>query len=246
MRRWGRARVVPGRSKERRAGLSIVKDNGCGAGPDRRMVTCTCWPGSGCTSMASSFGPSCARAGWLGTVPRRPAITSHAAAARIRLIGLERFILESSLRTGAHSPRHTYLFVETERRGALHVTAETIRNDFRDSDLGRCDISDLAVRLAQVVAIGHAVDEAVLGLHEAEHPATELQGAHHLQCVERELLEELAVALGVRTQARRPRAATRAARNERRAHIGSRVHEGLIRLDLRNRLDAAPRLLASV
>ena len=56
MRREGNASVVPGRSKEMRAGLSMVKDSGCGAGPERRMVSCSCWPLSGCTSMACRAG----------------------------------------------------------------------------------------------------------------------------------------------------------------------------------------------
>ncbi len=30
-----------------RAGLSIVNDSGWGAGPDKRIVTCSCCPGSG-------------------------------------------------------------------------------------------------------------------------------------------------------------------------------------------------------
>ena len=45
MRREGSASVVLGRSKEMRAGLSMVNDSGCGAGPDRRIVSCSCWPG---------------------------------------------------------------------------------------------------------------------------------------------------------------------------------------------------------
>src|SRR5262249_6719148 len=52
----GIASVVFGRSKEMRAGLSMVNDSGCGAGPDRRMVTCTCCPGSGCTSIDCNAG----------------------------------------------------------------------------------------------------------------------------------------------------------------------------------------------
>ena len=50
------ASVVLGRSKEMRAGLSMVNDKGCGAGPDRRMVSCSCWFGRGCTSTDCSAG----------------------------------------------------------------------------------------------------------------------------------------------------------------------------------------------
>ena len=56
MRREDSASVVLGRSKEMRAGLSMVNDSGCGAGPDRRRVSCSCCPGRGCTSMACRAG----------------------------------------------------------------------------------------------------------------------------------------------------------------------------------------------
>src|SRR5256885_12634303 len=47
----------------------------------------------------------------------------------------------------------------------------------------------------------------------------------------RELLEELAIALGIRTYATVARAGARAARQERRAQLGRRVQEGLVGLD---------------
>jgi hypothetical protein len=54
MRREGSASAVFGRSKEMRAGLSMVNDRGSVAGPERRMVSWSCWPASVCTSIASS------------------------------------------------------------------------------------------------------------------------------------------------------------------------------------------------
>ncbi len=47
MRREGSASVVFGRSKEMRAGLSMVKDIGCGAGPESCRVSCSCCAAQG-------------------------------------------------------------------------------------------------------------------------------------------------------------------------------------------------------
>src|SRR5438046_2445538 len=91
-----------------------------------------------------------------------------------------------------------------------------------------------------------AMHQAVLRLHQAVHQPAEAQRADHLQRVERELLEELAVALGVGTYAAIARTGTRGARQERRAQLGRRVQEGLVGLDLRQRLDAPARLLLRV
>src|SRR5579863_7348883 len=85
--------------------------------------------------------------------------------------------------------------------------------------------------------------QAVFGLHQAEDVAAEAQRADHLQSVERELLEELAVALLVGTHARESRAGARRARHEGRAHLRVCVHIGLVGLDLGQRLDAATRLV---
>src|SRR5215472_1562996 len=92
------------------------------------------------------------------------------------------------------------LLVQAERRGPLHIPAEAVRNDFNETDLGRSDLGDLAFRRTHVIAGADAMDQAVLGLHQAEHLAAETQCADHPQRVERVLLEELAVALR-RTQA---------------------------------------------
>src|SRR6516164_5548540 len=231
------ASVVLGRSKEMRAGLSIVNDMGCGAGPDRRMVICNCCPGRGCTSTDCNAGWSALRAGAAGTRPSPAASASEAAAPRRRFIRLD----ECILRLPAGS-----LFVQAERGGALHVPAEAVRNDFNETDLGWGDVGDLAFRLPHVIAGGDAMHEPVLGLYQAEHIAAEAQRADHLQGVERVLLEELATAFLIGAHAGKPRARARAARQERRAQILRRVQEGLVRLDLRQRLDAPARLLLGV
>jgi len=63
IRRDGSASWVFCRSKEMRAGLSMVNDSGAVAGPDIRNVSCSSWPGRVCTSTASSlFTGSCAQA----------------------------------------------------------------------------------------------------------------------------------------------------------------------------------------
>src|SRR5215469_4248328 len=87
------------------------------------------------------------------------------------------------------------LLVQGKRGGALHIPAEAVRNDFNETDLGGRDLGDLAFRLTHVLADCDAMHQAVFGLYEAEHAAAEAQRAHHLQRVERELFEELAIAL---------------------------------------------------
>src|SRR2546429_8219742 len=145
-----------------------------------------------------------------------------------------------------HGPPAGPLLVQGEPPGAPLVPAEAVRNDFNQSDLGRRDVGDLAFRLAEVVAGPHAMPQAVLVLHQAVHRPAEAQRADHLQRVERELLEELAVALGDGTYAAIARTGTRGARQERRAQLGRRVQEGLVGLDLRQRLDPPARLLLRV
>jgi len=82
----GSASAIFGKSNEMRAGLSMVNDSGCGAGPDKRIVSCNCWPGSVCTSMAWSFAvASAALAAALQSAPRAQATVSHASVARVRV-----------------------------------------------------------------------------------------------------------------------------------------------------------------
>src|SRR5262249_31941243 len=94
------------------------------------------------------------------------------------------------------------LFGQAERRGALEVPAEAVGNDFGQIDLRGGDLGDAPIGLADVIAHDHAVYELVFRLHEAVCRITEVQRTHHLQRVERELFEELAIALRVRAQAR--------------------------------------------
>jgi len=54
-RREASAKVVSGKSKAIRAGLSIVKGMGSAGGPLRCNLSCTCWPDNVCTSMDSSL-----------------------------------------------------------------------------------------------------------------------------------------------------------------------------------------------
>jgi hypothetical protein len=102
----------------------------------------------------------------------------------------------------------TYAITRSEpARGSLHVPAETVRNDFNKLILEWGDVGDLAVGLAEVVPHRDSMNEPVLGTHEAENAALELQRPDHLQGVERELLEEFAIALldrGARPPGPRP------------------------------------------
>jgi hypothetical protein len=88
-----------------------------------------------------------------------------------------------------------------------------------------------------MIARLHPVQQAIAGLHQAEATPTHRQGADHLQRVERELLEELAVALAVGSHAGRAGLAG-TARQERRAQ-GLRRKKALVGLDLGQRVDAA-------
>ncbi len=72
MRREVRPSAVFGRSKEMRAGLSMVKATGCGAGPFSRSAISRRWPGSVCTSTASRRAPEASAASAAGAV-RNPA-----------------------------------------------------------------------------------------------------------------------------------------------------------------------------
>ncbi len=75
-RRLARPSAVFGKSSEIRAGLSIVKAIGSGAVPFVRRRSSSCWPGRGCTSIASSR-RSCARTADVDRASAR----AHAAAA---------------------------------------------------------------------------------------------------------------------------------------------------------------------
>src|SRR5262245_712239 len=161
MRRDGSASAVLGRSKEMRAGLSMVNESGSVAGPVRRMVSCSCCPGSVSTSIACSLFASAALAGKLANVPAMHAAASHVAGLRNQLVGRCDFMLSGlpGLPAG--------LLGEAKRCGALDIAAEAVRNDFDQADLRRRDVGDLAVVLADVIADDHAMHELVAGLHEA-------------------------------------------------------------------------------
>src|SRR6185437_664058 len=154
--------------------------------------------------------------------------------ARSQFVGLEGFIIWM-LPWGRRS------LVQAESRGSLDVPAHSVRNDFGQTDLGGGDLGDRPIRLAQVVAGGHAVHEPVLRLDESIHPVRQAQRPDHLQRVERKLFEELAVALGIGPQTLR--IVARTARRERRPQVPGGIDERLVRLHFRKRLDAAARLV---
>src|SRR5579883_2191342 len=124
MRREGSASVVFGRSIAMRAGLSMVKESGCGAGPERCRVSCMRSLGSGCTSIDCNAG-SAAHAVRLGRVANAAKAASQAAALRIRHIGERDFIVRDSLLAEAHGGR------------PFHVATEPVGDDLGEVDLGR-------------------------------------------------------------------------------------------------------------
>src|ERR1700730_10990396 len=87
--------------------------------------------------------------------------------------------------------------------------------------------------------------EAVLGLHQTEHVAGKSDRSDHLQGIERELLEELTIALGIGAQTCGARS-TGASGLKWRAHRSGGINKSLIGLHLRQRLHAAARLLLRV
>src|SRR6185437_11228312 len=222
MRREGSASVVSGRSIAIRAGLSMVKESGCGTVPERCSVSLVRSFGIGCTSIDCSVAPSAAYAGRLGSV------ANQAAALRIRYIGETDFIVRDSL------------LAEAQGRRPFHVATEPVGDDLGEVDSGGRDVGDPAIVLAHVVADRDAMDDAVLRLHQAVGRALDVESAHHLQRIERELLQELPRALGIQLHGVE---SARLARHERGAQALIVVDEGLVRLDLRQRLDAAARLL---
>ena len=83
MRCEGSASVTPGRSSEMRAGLSIVKLIGSGAGPDKCIVSCTCLPPIVCTSMDCSELPV-ASAAWAPCMTKVAARQASASPSALR------------------------------------------------------------------------------------------------------------------------------------------------------------------
>src|SRR5580704_13625588 len=117
--------------------------------------------------------------------------------------------------------------VQRQGRGPFDVPAQSVGNDFNQGDLRWSDLGNLAVVLTHMLADYHAVYAAVLGLHQTVAIAAEIEGADHLQGIERELFQKLAIAVlvGPYAGARYPRSAG----HERRAQILIGVGKGLVR-----------------
>src|ERR1700675_4931174 len=124
------------------------------------------------------------------------------------------------------------------------MPAETVRYDFDDAYLAGGYVSDFPIVLSQIIAGLHLVHETVPRLHQPVEIAAYLERADHLERIERESLEELAVSACTRPEARDAAAeGARTLRLKRRAHRTCRVDEGFIRLYFRQGLNAAARLL---
>src|SRR5579871_5913473 len=116
--------------------------------------------------MDSSFGASAARTGELESVPSAPRTRIDAHVLRIRKTGRRR------RRIAVSSLKPTRFLVQSHSRGAFHVPAETVRNDFNQTDLGWRDVGDLAVGLAEVVTHRDTMHEPVLRTNESVYSAS--------------------------------------------------------------------------
>src|SRR5512141_74289 len=239
-RRDSSATVVPGRSTARRAGLSMAKATGCGAGPSSTRRTSSCSPGCGCSSTLVSRLCAWAKAACAANASTPASATSAAglAARPGRCAPVRRLFTCDDAAVILGSPCRS--FAQCECGGAFDESAHAVWNDLGERDLAILDGRDPAVVLPDMIAGQDAVDQAVPGLHEAEDPALQFQRADHAQRVERELLEELARSLGIGPDAvgchRR-----RDAGFERRPQVHRGVCKSLVRLHFGQRLDAAAR-----
>ena len=207
-------------------------------GPTGAGSAAAAGPARGCTSMDCSAG--CVG----GAAPALPGACRVPLRARARRAqrsgcgssGDGRCILENSLLRSGYSFRR-------ERGGAFDVAAEAVRNDFNQTDLDGADVGDLAVGLAEVVA--RPVPDARGRPWSAPGRRSGRRGCSvptifKVSSENCSRNSRLRLDSGRRPGRPRPH---RAARQERRAHVGVGVHEGLVRLDLGQRLDAAARLL---
>src|SRR5712671_7233259 len=82
---------------------------------------------------------------------------------------------------------------QCQRGRSLNIAAEAIRYDLDESNFSAGNSRHFAVVLPEVVAGLNLVHEAVFGLNQPIEATAHLEGADHLQRVEREPFEEFAV-----------------------------------------------------
>src|SRR5690606_7859702 len=132
---------------------------------------------------------------------------------------------------------------QRQRRRTLDVSAETVGYDLDDRYSRVRNAHDATVVLPDVVTRQHAVDQAVFTLYEPVVAPLQLQRADHTQRVEGELLEEFAWPLRIRSHRVGDVATDWRAGHERRAQRARLINKGLVRLDLRQRLDSFARTI---
>src|SRR5208283_3548913 len=118
---------------------------------------------------------------------------------------------------------------------SLDIAAETVRYDFDETYFALRNFRNLPIVLPEIVAGLNLVHQTVFRLHESVKAAAHFESADHLQGIERETFEELAVAPRARAQAGLG-ARVRTRGLKRRAQVAGVVDEAFVRLYLRQRL----------
>src|SRR5690606_16544640 len=199
--------AVSGRSSAMRAGSSIVKASGSGAVPLVIRRNSTRWPGRLCTWISCSRLPSWA-------VALRPNnMKTTAWAARTSCFPKRRFrspcaavadISGFILSVIPNTPSSIQASVrKTDSGVAFQIAADSVRYNLYHSNFRFRHRRHATVVLADVVARRHPVNQAVPRLQQTKGGIADLQGADHVQRVERELLQEFAAAFQVGARAAR-------------------------------------------
>src|SRR5690606_35933893 len=204
--------AVSGRSSAMRAGASIVKANGSGAVPLVIRRNSTRCPGRLCTWMSCKRLPSWAEA------LRPNNMKTTAWAARTSCFPKRRFrspcaavadISGFILSVIPNTPSSIQASVrKTDSGVAFQIAADSVRYNLYHLNFRFRHRGHAAVVLSDIVARRNPVDQAVSRLHQAEGGIADLQGADHIQRVQRELLQEFTAAFQVRAGA--PRGSGRA------------------------------------
>ena len=208
-----------------RAGLSIVNDSGSGAGPLSVIVSCS--PGRRAAARRRTAASS---AGGVRGIGRR----GGEAAAEHHGHGDQQAAQrgwDGDITVHSHDLPAGHSF-SAERGGALHVAAESVRNDFGHIDPRGFDRGDAAFVLAEVVARQHAVHEAVLRLAPGRSCGRPSRSVPTIFSVSSENCSRNSrLRLRVRAHAGASRS-PRATRHERRTHAPARCRRSSRRASL--------------
>ncbi len=167
MRRESSASDVPGRSTARRAGLSMVKVTGAGAGPSSTRRTSTCSPGCGCSSTFSRRLAACDHAvcAASASIPASAASATGPQARRASDRFGRRWLGCNDAAVMLGSPCRS--FAQRNCGGPLDEAAHAVGDDLDERDLSFLDGRNLPVALADPVAGEDPVNQSVLRLDQA-------------------------------------------------------------------------------